>query len=97
MAPDLDGTLAAPLQLKFCSSGITVGSSEGNNRSGRTDCSNSPPLFPHNMATALASDSSSDNFITGESALSEFIMEMSYLIVCSHASFRARNVCKIYF
>lgn len=76
MAADLDGTLAAPLQMKFCSTGITVGSSKGNNRSGKTDCSNSSPLFPNNMAMALGSDSSSDNFMTGESALSEFIMEV---------------------
>lgn len=65
METDLD---SAPLQLEFCSSGMTVGSNEKNSRSDRADCTNSSPLFPHNMATILAGDSSSDNFVTGDSA-----------------------------
>jgi hypothetical protein len=36
------------------------------------------------MATTLGSDSSSDNFVTGESALYEYIMQKSYLLDHSH-------------
>jgi len=66
MTTDLDGTLSAPLQLEFCTTGITVGGSEEDNRSGRTDCSNSSTLFSHHLVTTLGSDSSTDNFVTGD-------------------------------
>jgi len=62
METDLD---AAPLQLEFCSSGMTVCSSDKNDRA---DCTNSSPLFPHSMSTILGGDSSSDNFVTGDCA-----------------------------
>lgn len=68
METDLD---AAPLQLEFCSSGMTVGNGDKNNRSDRADCTNSSPLFPHNMVTILGGDSSSDNFATGGDVLGE--------------------------
>lgn len=88
MATDFGGSLSTPLQLEFCSSGITDGTSAGNNRSDRTDRSNSS-LFHQHMATTLGSDSSGDNFVTGdsaESALYEHMMWRSYLWghVCSH-------------
>jgi hypothetical protein len=83
MVTDLGGTLSTPLQLEFCSSGITDGTSEGNNRSDRTDHRNSP-LFTHHMVTTLGSDSSSDNFVTGESVLYEYMMQRSYLLDHSH-------------
>ncbi|PNF25653.1 hypothetical protein B7P43_G00634 [Cryptotermes secundus] len=70
MVTDLGGTLSTPLQFEFCNSGITVCTSEGNNRSDRTDCSN-PSLFPQHMVTTLGSDSSSDNFVTGGDVLGE--------------------------
>jgi hypothetical protein len=83
VATDLGGTLSTPLQLEFCSCGITDGSSERNNKSDRIDKSNSS-LFPQHVATTLGSDSSSDNFVTGESALYEYVMQRSYLLAHSH-------------
>jgi hypothetical protein len=80
METDLD---AAPLQLEFCSSGMTVGNGDKNNRSDRADCTNSSPLFPHNMVTILGGDSSSDNFATGDCMKyihSERIMCLSILL-----------------
>lgn len=85
MVTDLGGTLSTPLQFEFCNSGITDCTSEGNNRSDRTDRSN-PSLFPQHMATTLGSDSSSDNFVTGESVLYEYMMHRPYLLDPSHFS-----------
>ena len=65
METDLD---AAPLQLEFCSSGLTVCSSDKKDRNDRADGTNPSPLFPHNISTILGGDSSSDNFVTGDCA-----------------------------